>query len=286
MLRKPGSITGVGIVQFFLAAIFVVWLLFFPDTGVNFAWPVKPRLAAMFIGTSFILRVFLGYHLWREQYWYRLRWIVWGNYMFLAVIFLATFWHLDQMNWKSNIWVAHIWVVAYVVEPLTLVLIEPHEAESKAPIPAQVSEGPISIWLKRMLAAIFVLGVTVAGLLLINPAFANTRWPWSLDPFDARIMAAWPAACAVWAATMYFRNDWAEIKMGVQTLVVYTTALFVVWLVTLSQYDPARKNIVTFGVVTGVAAALLIFFYWRQEASRRNTQVHDRPGLRDQAQQV
>jgi hypothetical protein len=269
MLRKPSSISGVGIVQFFLAATFVVWLLFFPDTGVNFAWPIAPRLAAMFIGTSFILRTFLGYHLWREKYWYRLRWIVWGNYMFLAVIFLATFWHLDQMNWKSNIWVAHIWVVAYVVEPLILVLVEPHDEESKAPMPAEVSEGPISIWLKRMLAAIFVIGVAVAGMLLINPAFTNTRWPWPLNPFNARIMAAWPAACAVWAATMYFGKDWAEIKMGVQTLVVYTTALFVVWLVTLSQYDPARKNIVTFGVVTGVAAALLIFFYWRQEVSRR-----------------
>jgi hypothetical protein len=130
------------------------------------------------------------------------------------------------------------------------------------------------------------MGVTVAGLLLINPAFTNTRWPWPLDPFNARIMAAWPAACAVWAATMYFGKDWAEIKMGVQTLVVYTTALFVVWLVTLSQYDPARKNIVTFGVVTGAAAALLIFFYWRQEISRRKARVHDMSGLRDQAQQV
>jgi hypothetical protein len=269
MLRKPGSITGVGIVQFFLAAIFVVWLLVWPDTGVNFAWPIQPRLTAMFIGTSFILRVFLGYHLWREKFWYRLRWIKWGNFVFLGVLFFATFWHLHQMNWKSNIGVAHIWVVAYIVEPLILTLVEPHQAESKAPVPTELAEGPISIGLKRTLAAVYIMVITGGGLLLINPAFTDTRWPWPLDPFDARIMAAWPAACAVWAATMYFGKDWAEIKMGVQTLIVYTTALFVVWLVTFSQYDPARHNGLTFGIATGLVAAPLIFFYWRQEASRR-----------------
>ena len=126
MLRKPSSINGVGIVQFFLAAAFVVWLIIWPDTGVNFAWPIHPRLTAMFIGTGFILRVFLGYHLWREKFWYRLRWIKWGNFVFLGVLFIATFWHLNEMNWKPNIGVAHIWVVAYIVEPLILTLIEPH----------------------------------------------------------------------------------------------------------------------------------------------------------------
>jgi len=110
--------------------------------------------------------------------------------VFLEVPFLATFWHLDQINWKSNIWIAHIWVVAYIVEPLTLVLVEPHDAESTVPIPAEASEGPISTWLKRTLAAVFVLGVTGAGFLFINPVSANTRWLWQLDPFDARIMAA------------------------------------------------------------------------------------------------
>jgi len=93
------------------------------------------------------------------------------------------------------------------------------------------------------------------------------------DHTDARIMTAWPAGCAVWAATMYFGKDWAEIKIGVQTLVVYTAALFVVWLVTLSQYDLARHNGLTFGIAAGLVAALLIFFYWRQEASRHKARV-------------
>jgi len=258
----------IGIIQFFLAASFVIWLVFLPGKGVYFAWPIAPWFSALFIGVGFILRTYLGFHIWHEKYWYRMRWLKWGNFMFLGVLFIATFWHLDEMNWKSNLGVAHIWVIAYIVEPLMLTLIEPHGAESKAAVPAEFSEGPISSWLKRMLAVVYVMGITGAAFLFINPAFADTRWPWSIDPFDARILAAWPAAVAVWAATMYFAKDWAEIKMGMQMLILYITSLFIAWAFMFPQFGPGRYNKITLGVATGLVAALLIFFYWRQEAAR------------------
>ncbi len=77
MSLKPKAISTVGLVQVILTTSFVIWLLFFPSTGDNFAWPVVPRMTAMFIGASFIARAYLGYFLWRERHWYRLRWQVW-----------------------------------------------------------------------------------------------------------------------------------------------------------------------------------------------------------------
>ncbi len=269
MLRKPSLINGVGIVQFLLAAVFVVWLLFFPDTATQFAWPIPQRLSAMFIGTSFILRVFLGFQLFNEKFWHRLRWIVWGNYTFLGVLFVATYWHLNEMNWKSQLLIAHIWVIAYTIEPLVLLLIEPHGPESKQPVPPEASEGPVSIWMQRVLGVIFILGIAGAGFLFINPQFATTRWPWDLQPFNARVMAAWPAACGVWAITMYYMKDWAEIKMGIQTLILYTGALFVVWIFTFSQYKTDLFTGPAFGVFSGLAAAVLGFLYWRQEVENK-----------------
>jgi hypothetical protein len=87
------------LVQIILAASFVVWLIFFPSSGDRFAWQVTPQMTAMFIGAGFIVRTYIGYFLFREHYWYRLRWQKWGNYGFLAFIFLATFWHMEEMNW-------------------------------------------------------------------------------------------------------------------------------------------------------------------------------------------
>ena len=269
MMQKPRVLNLVGIVQMLLAASFAVWLLGFPAYGTHFAWPVAPQMSAMFLGTSFLLRTLMGFHVSREAAWYRLRWIVRGNYAFLGVILLATFWHADAMNWRSDILIAHIWVVAYIVEPLVLVLLEPRSPESSAPVAPELSQGPIARGLKLVLATIYLFGFTIGGLLLINPEFATTRWPWPLDPFDARVMAAWPIACAVWAATMYFAHDWVEIRMGVRCLMIYSGALFLLWLLTSPQWDPTRKNATTFGVATALMTAALGFYYWRHEVARR-----------------
>jgi len=265
MPAKPKSLTTVGLVQTFLAAAFVVWLLFFPSTGDRFAWPVVPRQTAMFIGASFLARAFLGVHLWRGKYWHELRWQEWGNYGFLVVIMLATFWHVDEMNWKTDIVVAHIWVIAYVVEPLMLPLITPRGPRKNEPLPAELQKGPVLMGLKWLSAAALVVGVSLAGLLFINPTFMDTRWPWTLDPFDARIMAAFLILGSLWAAHIYFAEDWAEARSGVTGLVLFASSNFVVWLINLPITDFSRNNVWTFGIGMGLFAALYAFYYWRHE---------------------
>ena len=142
MLAKPRALTSIGLIQVFLAAAFVIWLVFFPSTGNRFAWPVVPSFTAMFIGIGFIDRILIGYWLWRESSWPRLRWQVAANYAFLIVIFIATYWHIDEMNWKSNIIVAHIWVIAYTVEPIMLFLLEPRSPRSQSAV-----AGRAALWI-------------------------------------------------------------------------------------------------------------------------------------------
>jgi len=153
MTEKSRNVSLVGIVQVLLAASFVIWLLFFPQKGDLFAWPVTPVPTAMFIGAGFIVRTMIGYFLWRERYWYRLRWQALGNYAFLALIFLATYWHINEMNWETSIVVAHIWVVAYTVEPLLLPLMEPRGEKRKEPFPDGEKRGPVKMGLRIGAAA-------------------------------------------------------------------------------------------------------------------------------------
>jgi hypothetical protein len=273
---KPSAITRIGLTQFLLAFSFVIWLVFFPQLGNKFAWPIVPIESARFIGASFVLRTFFGFHLWRQKDWMRLRWSRWGNLAFLAVLFFATFWHIDEMNWETNIIVAHIWVLAYTAEPLVLILVEPHNAESKAPVPAELSEGPILPGLKNLFMFIFVVGIGLGGVLFMNPAFADTRWPWPILPFDSRVMAAWPVACGVFSATMYFAKDWIEIKNGVETIMVYVVSLFVLWLFTFTTFDPARKNVLMFGIASAILITLLGYHYWRQNSVRSYNEENPR----------
>ena len=266
---------NIGLSQLILAASFVVWLLFFPETATKFAWPIAPPLSAMFLGTSFILRAFQGYHMWRAQNWYRLRWIRWGTYGFLAVIFSGTFWHVHEMNWGTNIIVAHIWVLAYIAEPLILPFIEPRDSAANFPVPAEIKLGPILPGLQNTLIIIIFVSATLGGLMFINPEFMDTRWSWSLAPFDARIMAAFLVGVVLWAAKMKLSEDWIEIRMGIQGFALYASVLFLVWGLAMfrGQIDLGRENVWTYGIGTAVMAGLLIYYYQKQESAAKKIQA-------------
>ena len=268
MFEKPKAIATIGVVQILLAASFVVWLVLLPGTAGNFAWPVTPTFTAMFLGVGFIARTYIGIYLWREKQWARLRWQVKANYIFLLVIALATYWHVDEMNWKTNIIVAHIWVLAYTIEPIMLYLLEPRSHESKQALPAALQEGPVMPGLKRVAALGLVVTATLAALLFINPQFMDTRWPWPLDPFNARIMAAFLALSAGWCLEVYFASEWAAVKRAVMGLTIYAASNFGLWLVIFPQLDLTRKNGITFGVAAGLFAVLLGYYYYRQERAR------------------
>jgi hypothetical protein len=268
MLEKPGSLTTIGLVQVILAASFVVWLVFFPATGNLFAWPIVPAFSAMFIGTGFVVRTYIGYYLWREKYWPRLRWQAPANYAFLLIIFLATYWHIDEMNWTTNIIVAHIWIIAYTAEPIMLFLLEPRTPQAKERLPVELRGGPVFMGLKRILAFGLIVCVTIASLAVINPQFLDTRWPWALDPFNARIMAAFLGLAGTWCLTGYFAEDWGEVRHAILGLSIYAVSNFVLWLFMLPQFDPSRKNIYSVGIAFGFFSITLIYYYWKQERVR------------------
>ena len=85
--------------------------------------------------------------------------------------------------------------------------------------------GPILPLFRVFLIALTGVLLTNGLTLIINPAFANTRWPWELNPLDARIIAAWFMGWAVWVATMAFADDWDEIRLPAALFVLNGVAL-------------------------------------------------------------
>jgi hypothetical protein len=280
MYPKPKGFNRVGTIQCFLAASFVLWFLIFPQYGKYFAWPVVPELTAMFLGAGFILRSYFGYHLWRDKYWYTVRWSMNGDFAFLGVLFITTWWHIGEMNWRlqgvSNglriftLIVVHVWVLAYTFEPLMVFLLHPRDEEANDPVPAEMSEGKILPLTRNALGAIFFLGAAFWAVLFFTPEFANTRWPWELNAFDARIMSAWFAGSSVWGVTMYFMKDWAEVKMGMRAILFFVLGLLGVWIFASPRYDLnhtdiASRQAIAYVISLAVMAAWLLFAYWKQE---------------------
>ena len=263
--EKPSSITTVGIVQMFLASAFAVWLVSAPAL---FAWPTRPAETAMFIGAGFIGRVYIGYDLFRARHWDMLRWQVVANYAFLAFVWLATLWHMDEMNWKSSFWVAHVWALAYTIEPVVLFLWEPKGLLPRELLPEGWREGPVRAETKQVAMVGLVAAVTLAGLMMINPGFMNTRWPWPLDPFNCRVMSAFLALNAGWCYSIYVADDWAEVKKAAIGIELFLISQFAVWLVLVRRFDPNRHNGYVYGALLAGFALALGYCHVRQTGER------------------
>lgn len=284
MYLKPKGFDRVGVIQCFLAAFFVLWFLLLPVDGKYFAWPVVPELTAMFLGAGFILRSYFGFHLWRDKYWYTVRWSMFGDFAFLSVLFITTWWHVQEMNWHlagvSNglrifsLIITHVWILAYTFEPLTVFLLHPRDLEANASVPAQFSEGELLQPTKSVLIALFYLGAALWAMFFFTPEFANSRWPWALNAFDARIMSAWFAGVATWSVTMYFMKDWAEVKMGVRAILLFLSGLLAVWLIASRRYPlndtpiAARQGWI-YAIVLASMVGWLLFAYWKQEQAHQ-----------------
>lgn len=243
-----------------IAAVFAIWMFFFPELAVShFVWPVEPRLSQIFIGAGYVFRAGFFFAVALEPAWHRVRWIYWGNLVFTGTLLFATFWHIDLFNWFFVM--PHLWIVLYIVEPVTMLYLVPRGAWTDVPTP----RGPISAVFKWFLVAETALLLTFGLLLVLNPEFADLRWMWPLNPLDARIIAAWFLGWSVWAGTMAFARDWDEIRMAARLNLLFGAALISTFIFFFPQFDFSRPTTIPYMVGVVILTLAMGFFYWQHE---------------------
>jgi len=253
------------------ALLFAIWMLFFPDRIPGmFAWDVHPRAAQAFIGAGYIFRTAFFLAVAFQPNWLRLRWLIWGNLAFTGTLLLATYWHMEEFHWdpSKTIW-AHVWLILYVYEPITMLYMIPRAARS---LPPPTSGGPIAPLFRVFLIALTGLLLTNGLMLIINPAFADTRWAWDLNPLDARIIAAWFMGWAVWIGTMAFARDWDEIRLPAALFVLNTAALIGTFIAFGNEFRPTDTAGAYRNGIVGLTVLMLGFAAYhevrRQSLSR------------------
>ena len=235
-----------------VALTFSVWMLLFPDSVADrFAWDVHPRLAQAFIGAGYLFRTAFFFSIALQPSWAKVRWMFRGNLVFTGTLLLATYWHAEEFTWGQFLPpTAHFWIIFYVFEPVTMLYLVPRGRRARAAAPR--TGGPILPLFRAFL--VLEAGVLLMhGLLLvINPEFAALRWPWELNPLDARISAAWFLGWSAWAGTMAFASDWDEIRLAARLNIVNGLALAVTIVAFLPLFDFSTGTRTTTSYVGGV----------------------------------
>lgn len=267
MDRPPRAQIGWGILGAAAATWFAVWMFFFPQFVPQFfAWDVQPRFAQAFIGAGYVFRTAFFLNVAREGNWLRLRWIVRGNLVFTGILLFATYWHAEEFHWNPfETPLAHIWIVLYIFEPVVMLYLIPRGALGA---PAPMTGGPIIPAFRRFLIIVTGLLLMNGLLILINPEFASTRWPWELNPLDARMVSAWFLGWAVWCGTMAFAQDWDEIRTAAQLFVLNGVALLTATAVFRDDFLPGRGTAAGFAIVLAAMTIIMAVFHVAQDRRR------------------
>jgi hypothetical protein len=207
--------------------------------------------------------------------WRQLRWTYYGNLLFTGALLIATIWHAPEVRWLSV--VAHIWILFYTAEPLIMHFAIPRAGKRGGVVDEQplTSGGPISPWFRRFM--ILEVGITMLlGLILvISPEWLNRRWPWDLNPFDARIIAAWFLGLAGWAGSMAMAFDWDEVRLGAIGNLILTGVLTVTSLAFLPYFNPERPLVTQYIIGLALVTLAVAFFIWQHERRRRALPVRE-----------
>jgi hypothetical protein len=275
MIAVPRSLRLWGLIGALVAAAFSIWMFFFPQyIPAQFAWDVQPRMAQAFIGAGYLYRTYFFLLFVFVQDYRKLRWAYIGNLFFTGALLLATLWHAQEMHWLTI--AAHLWIVFYTLEPVIMHFSVPR---GQAAEPLQTG-GPILPWFRRFLILEVAIGMLFGALLIINPEWLGRRWPWDLNPFDARIVAAWWVGWAAWAAAIAQARDWDEVKLAVIGNLILAAGLVAVSFIFYPHFNHSHPTVTQYIIGTIVLTVGLAFFTWRQERARpRVVAAPDAPAL-------
>lgn len=247
------------------AAIATILFLVYRPFGERFAWNVEQRQSSIFLGTGFLLRAGLFAHIISATSWSEVRWMVWGNAVFAAVLLGVTMIYGERFDWRRLI--AIIWLFLYIEEPVWMFALVP-QAQAVAAAIGPVSGAPTHPLLQ---VALFVEAVVmlVAGVYLffLNKV-ADPIWPWRPDLVSARILAGWPLAWAVWAPTLALAGSWREAQSGVLLNIVWLGAILVSLVIFRSQFDLSQRSTRIPAAVIAALFVLLLIGYLLQTQTR------------------
>jgi hypothetical protein len=209
-----------------------------------------------------VLRAALFVHVILASNWGQIRWLVWGNTVYAAVLLLVTMVWGDLFKWRRPI--AILWLFLYIEEPVWMLTLVP---EARA---AWVGQPPLPggdvHFLMQLVLWIEAMVMLVAGVYLffLNRS-SGKYWPWQPDPVSHRIMAGFPLAGTAWTITLAWAESWGEAKAGVLLNIIWLGALLATVLIFRSQFDLSRHATRIYVAVMAAFCVLLLILFVVQE---------------------
>ncbi|MDQ1663704.1 MAG: hypothetical protein QOJ68_3684 [Blastococcus sp.] len=253
----------------FLVLAFVVLDGWPRDTARLFAWPIKPPLTPMILGSVYLGGAYFFARAVRATRWHTIK----GGFppvaTFATLMGIATILHWEKFT-HSHVafW---LWVGLYFTTPFLIagVWIVNRRFEDRTNDDVLVPE-PIA----RVVGGIGVLAAVMSAFLFLFPQAAIDIWPWTLTPLTARVMGA-IFALGLAAVGAFTERRWSAYRLLVQVEMIMLALILVSGIRGMADWDPS--NILTWlfaaGFVGVLAASVVLYLRMEQLTRERRPSV-------------
>jgi hypothetical protein len=241
----------------FLVLAFVV-LFFWPhDTGRLFAWPIKPSLTALILGSVYLGGAYFFVRAARATRWHTVK----GGFppvaTFATLMGIATILHWGKFT-HSNVafW---LWVGLYFTTPFLVagVWLVNRRLEDRT---ADDGDAVVPVLMGRVIGAIGVLAACTSAFLFLFPARAIALWPWTLTPLTARVLGA-IFALGIAAIGAFREHRWSAVRILLQVEMFMLALILIAAVRAAGDVDPSNVLTWLFAVgFVGVLAASVVLY--------------------------
>lgn len=241
-----------------LLLAFVILYLYPELSAERFAWEIKPKMTAAFMGAGYLGGAWLFTNAIFGRRWHRVAPGFLPVTTFTIAMLLATILHWSRFDLRH--FPFELWLGLYVVTPFLVPWLwwrnrrvdrGTFEAEDP-PVPGTARWG---------------LGLLGAGILIFGLAgfIAPTRlialWPWTLTPLTARVLSGWFGLLGMGGLMISRERRWSAWRVGLQSIALWHALVVAAALRNQSDFPGGVWNWYLLSVAAVLIGMLVLYVY-------------------------
>ncbi len=250
----------------FLIVAFIILFFFAARTGELFAWPIKPPMTAMMLGSAYLGGIYFFTRAALAKQWHSVKTGFPPVILFAALLGIATILHWDRFTHDHISFFT--WTVLYFTTPF---LVFGAWWFNRHTDPRALAAGDIALpgWIRWALGLVGAFTLVISLLLFLFPQVMIDVWPWMLTPLTARVVGAMFGLPGLVGLGLALDPRWSTARIILQAQAISIAFILIAALISWGDFNPA--NIATWLFVGGLGGLLvgIVALFSLMEARRK-----------------
>lgn len=251
----------------FLVLAFAILYLFPDQSGERFAWAIRPRVMAMFVGAGYIGGAYLFVRTALGAPWHRVAPGFLPVTAFTLSMLVATVLHWARFDIRH--FPFQLWLILYVVTPFLVpyLWVRNRGEDTGAPEQGNALVPALARWVMTLVGA--VIGV-FALIGFISPPTLLGLWVWTLTPLTSRILSGWFFLLAVGGLAIGRETRWSAWRIGLVSIGLWHALVLLAAVLNPADFAGGVVNWYTVLVALGLVGMVGLVLYMRGPRALRS----------------